>query len=73
MSLYGTQSNEQTADDTDEPTLKLISQGSLSTVLCLAGKPLSSPRDEIGGSTRAVGNGDRDGDIENDGETEMDG
>ena len=41
MSLYGTQSNEQMADNTDNPTLMLISQGSLSAVLCLAGKPLA--------------------------------
>ena len=39
MSLYGTQSNEQMADDTDKPTLMLITQGSLSVALCLTGKP----------------------------------
>ena len=41
MSLNGTQSNEQMADDTDKPTLMLINQGSLSAVLCFAGKPLA--------------------------------
>ena len=41
MSLNGTQSNKQMADDTDKTTLMLINQGSLSAVLCLARKPLA--------------------------------
>ena len=71
MSLNGTQSIEQMALNTDKSTLILISQGSLSAVLL--GREASSPRDDFGGSTRAAGNRDRDGDLENDVETETDG
>ena len=41
MSLNGTRSNEQIADDTDNPTLMLVSQGPLSAVLYLAGEPVA--------------------------------